>query len=173
MQPAALHHDGRGPVSVAFDSSTGAVTLHVSTGTPRGSQSQAVEAEGSQSQAAEAAPGVTVNASVSLHYYQSHTGDYGFTPSGAYVFRPDASQRARQLKPAGAPRVVRSAVMSELRQSYGEWQGCHSPGFTRLDWLHGTYWLSSTEPCCSAAGCALERQTLIPGFHLIGYRLWV
>jgi hypothetical protein len=28
-------------------------------------------------------------------------------------------------------------------------------------------------PRCSAAGCVLERQTLKPGFRLIGYRLWV
>jgi hypothetical protein len=29
------------------------------------------------------------------------------------------------------------------------------------------------DPQCSAAGCVLERQTLKPVFHLIGYRLWV
>jgi hypothetical protein len=28
-------------------------------------------------------------------------------------------------------------------------------------------------PLCSAAGCVLERQTLKPVFHFIGYRLWV
>jgi hypothetical protein len=32
---------------------------------------------------------------------------------------------------------------------------------------------SGSRPSCSAAGCVLERQTLKPGFHLIGYRLWV
>ena len=64
---------------------------------------------------------VTVNVTVSLAWYRSHAGDDGFTPSGAYVFRPDASNRANLLKPSGVTRVVKSPVVTELRQRYGDW----------------------------------------------------
>jgi hypothetical protein len=34
-------------------------------------------------------------------------------------------------------------------------------------------WSVCTRPLRSAAGCVLERHTLKPVFHLIGYMLWV
>ena len=106
---------GGAAVSVVLDASTGDVIISTRTTPPNPA-------------AASSSSSVVVNATVSVAYYQSHTGDDGFTPSGAYVFRPDASQRPVRLKPAGSPRVVRSSVVSELRQSYGSGGGGEGGG---------------------------------------------
>ena len=65
---------------------------------------------------------VPVNVAVTMARYRSHSGDDGFSPSGAYVFRP-AEQRAETLVPDPSSVVtVETSVVSETRVSYdGGW----------------------------------------------------
>ena len=66
-----------------------------------------------------------LTAKVTAAFYASHDGSDGFVPSGAYVFRPDSSQKATPLgtpsfDPA-ASRVFRSGVLAETRVAFGDW----------------------------------------------------
>ena len=66
-----------------------------------------------------------LTAKITAAFYASHDGSDGFVPSGAYVFRPDSSQKATPLgtpsfDPA-ASRVFRSGVLAETRVAFGDW----------------------------------------------------
>mmetsp|Transcript_18225 Transcript_18225/g.45299 ORF Transcript_18225/g.45299 Transcript_18225/m.45299 type:complete len:543 (-) Transcript_18225:104-1732(-) len=110
---ARTDDDGRAPMSIVFDAATGAMSLRTTTAAATSSPNFGAAAPGGG--------GVVVTANVSIAWYRSHEGGDGFSPSGAYVFRPAAGLGAEVLTPTGAPLLLRSAVVSEARQSYGAW----------------------------------------------------
>jgi len=66
-----------------------------------------------------------LTAKITAAFYASHDGSDDFVPSGAYVFRPDSSQKTT---PLGTPssnaltfRAFRSGVLAETRVAFGEW----------------------------------------------------
>lgn len=61
----------------------------------------------------------SVAASISVAYYRSHDGSDGHVPSGAYVFRPDASQAATELVTKESSSLA-SNVVDEVRVRLGD-----------------------------------------------------
>ena len=117
-----LEAPGRDDVFVTSDDSTGDVVLSTRIAAAGDGSGGSNDDSSAAASSSSSFGGVVVNATVTLAYYHSHMGQDGYTPSGAYVFRPDDSQRALNLKPVGSPRVVRSSVVREMRRRYaGGW----------------------------------------------------
>ena len=66
-----------------------------------------------------------LTAKITAAFYASHDGSDDFVPSGAYVFRPDSSQKTTPLgtpsSNAAAFRAFRSGVLAETRVAFGDW----------------------------------------------------